>query len=351
MTAKSMTSSLMISSAAAHGLNPLPRFRMDGSEDLDDFSLLGGFQTSQGAYAAANFNDAQDTRPPTADMEAIGANRDTLQGLAQMILQRHMNEAVPAQTSPSLTSFNTNRNNWRKRLREMMLHQDEQVFNFLFKPAQEHATVGPVQRALERYAIRETIDQTHVRSLREILDGADIDGALQVEIAAAIAVKGPSSITEIREQVSALIELYKETGEKVLEAEGRVKMALEKMDKLQKRVCTLIELQTNSATPDLVAAVEKYMKVAFETSTIESSYKALVVLYKKHLMLREAIQVFKTGATLPAEPICPICITDPVGCAIVPCGHTFCMTCARRMVSECSVCRTRIRERMKLFFS
>jgi hypothetical protein len=323
---------------------------MEGSDDLDDFSLLRGFQTSQGAYASADFMDAQESRPATADLEAIGATRDSLQGLTQILLQRHLTEALPPSSSPSLSSFHTARNNWRKRLREMMIHQNETVFSFLFRPAQEHATIGPVHKALQRYAIREDVEASAIQPLKNLLDLSG-SNQLEQEIHTLVQSKGPSSLAQIQNQVGALIELYKETGEKVLEAESQIKMQLEKMDKLQKRVCILMELQTNEATPALVAAVEKYMEVAFRTSTIEASYKTLLQLYKKHLMLREAIQVFKTGTTLPSEPLCAICLTDPVGTAIVPCGHTFCTTCAKRMAMECSVCRTRIRERMKLFFS
>jgi hypothetical protein len=127
-------------------------------------------------------------------------------------------------------------------------------------------------------------------------------------------------------------------------------MRVEKMDKVQKRVAIVIELQTNDATPELVGALENYLKTTFRDMSIESHYKSLVYLYQKHIGLREAIQVFKTSQ-LTNEPLCPICINEPVGTAISPCGHTFCPTCARRMTLECGVCRGRIRDRLKLYFS
>ena len=156
---------------------------------------------------------------------------------------------------------------------------------------------------------------------------------------------------EIKKQVNALIELYKETGDKLLDVENQLKMRVEKMDKVQKRVSTVIELQTNEATSELTAALEKYLHVSFQDMGIEPIYKNLIYLYQKHMALREAIQVFKTGGNLANEPTCPICLNDAVGTAISPCGHTFCPTCSKRMVSECGICRGRIRERIKLFFT
>ena len=61
--------------------------------------------------------------------------------------------------------------------------------------------------------------------------------------------------------------------------------------------------------------------------------------------------MFKIGNQTTAEPLCPICISDSITTAISPCGHTFCSGCAKRMVNECGVCRGRIRDRLKLYFT
>jgi hypothetical protein len=235
----------------------------------------------------------------------------------------------------------------------MMIRQNETVLDFLYKPVTENTTIGPVEQALRRYALRQDIDIHSVKTLQQVLQDVSVtQGAkIQGEIDATVSAKGPSSMNQVRNQITALIELYKETGEKLLECENQLKMRIEKMDKVQRRVSTVIELQTNEAMPELVASLEKYLKVTFADMGIEANYKELLYLYQKHIVLRDAIQVFKTGSQVVSEPVCPICITDPVGTAMNPCGHTFCQTCARRMVNECGVCRARIRDRLKLYFS
>jgi hypothetical protein len=72
-----------------------------------DFSLNGNF-------ASAEFGDAEDTRPTAAYMEAFGGH-DSVNGIVSQALSRHVSESIPASSSPLLTSFATNMNNWRKK--------------------------------------------------------------------------------------------------------------------------------------------------------------------------------------------------------------------------------------------
>jgi hypothetical protein len=151
--------------------------------------------------------------------------------------------------------------------------------------------------------------------------------------------------------VAALFEMYKTTGEQVLECENQIKLLLDKMTAIQSRVTIVMELQSNDALPSVTDALEKYLEVAFRDLRIEDQYKRLLYLYQKHIALRDTIQLFRAGSQTHTEPICPICLQESVTSAITPCGHTFCSGCARRMSTECYLCRGKIRERVKLFFS
>lgn len=317
--------------------------------ELNNFTLAGGYGSG---FASADFGDAEDNNPSGSFIEAFGGNQDAIQGIVNQSFARHLAEALP-NTSPNITSFTTHTNNWRKRLREMMIRQNETVLKFLTRPSADHPTIGPVENILRRYSFRQDLDTNLIKTFKQLL--TDLSGSalteIQSEIEACVASKGPSSISEVRKQVNALIELYKETGEKLMDTENQLKMRIEKMDKIQKRVAIVIELQTNEATPGLTNALENYLTTSFRDMSIETQYKNLLTLYQKHIMLREAIQFFKTGQQPATEPLCPICIEDSIGTAIVPCGHTFCSNCAKRMISECGVCRGRIRDRLKLYFT
>ena len=296
-------------------------------------------------FADADFLDAEDTRPPSAFLEVLGGSGHAIQGIVQQIQSRHLTD-VHSDVRPSQHG-----SNWRKRLREMMMKQNEDLLTFLHKPATEHAIIGPVEITLRRYAIRHDVDPESIVSVRSVL--ADLSGAAMIasEIDAEVARMGASSLPQLKSQVAALFEMYKTTGEQVLECENQIKLLLDKMTAIQSRVSIVMELQSNDALPSVTDALEKYLEVAFRDLRIEDQYKCLLYLYQKHIALRDTIQLFRAGSQTHTEPICPICLQEPVTSAITPCGHTFCGGCARRMSTECYLCRGKIRERVKLFFS
>jgi hypothetical protein len=310
------------------------KYQMGSEENFQ----LHGFDP--GGYSSVDFPDAEETRPTAVNLEALGGNQNAIQGIIHQTLSRHISESLPHK-SPLHT-------NWRKRLREMMIRQNETVMDFLFRPVSEQLTIGPVEQALRRYAQRQDIDVNNVKLLNQILD---ISGSqIQNEIEECLAKHGTTtSLSSLHSQTQALIELYKETGEKLMSCENQLRARLEKMDRLQKSVSTVIELQSNEGTAGLIASLEEYMKVSFQDMGIEGLYKDVIYLYKKHMVLREAIQFSKV--THQTEPTCPICLVEAVASTIVPCGHTFCGVCVKRMVNECGVCRGKIRERIKIHFT
>lgn len=319
------------------------------NNELPNFSLTQGYGSG---FASADFGDAEDNNPTGSFIEAFGGNQDAIQGIVQQSMTRHLTEALPHSTSPQFGPFSTHTNNWRKRLREMMIRQNETVLSFLTRPLSEHATIGPVENILRRYSFRQDIDNNSIKTLKQLLDiSANNMTQIQDDIENCVLSKGSSKLSDIKKQFNVLVELYKETGEKLMDSENQLKMRIEKMDKIQKRVATIIELQTNDATSELTQALENYLKVSFRDMGIETQYKNVITLYQKHIAIRDAISVFKIGNQTTAEPLCPICISDSITTAISPCGHTFCSGCVKRMVNECGVCRGRIRDRLKLYFT
>jgi len=319
---------LPLSNASLHAtITPgLNEYRM--SEDY----VLFGHPTNSSTYASANFD------VPETYFQAP----EELQPIVSQTLTQHLNQ-IPVKPV-------TNMSNWRKHLREIMLQQTDTVIGFLVKPAAEQQVLGPVESLLRKFSVRKEVEPSALKTLAELL--AESPGPkVETEINDCITKSGPSTISEIRDQVSSLIELYKKTGESILEGEYQVKLRVEKLSKVHKQVSSIMELQVNDETEGLLKGLEKYLVGTAKDLCIEELYKDLVHLYAKHMALREAIQVVKTGTCLPSEPWCSICISDTISYAIVPCGHTFCVGCSRKMVYDCGMCRTRIKERLKIYIS
>jgi hypothetical protein len=301
------------------------------------------------SFSPANFQDAEETCPPGSSIEAFGGQGDAVRGIVGQTLNRHLGELVP-HASPGLTSVQGSAN-WRKRLRDMMVKQNESILSFLTKPASEHTTFGPVETAMRRYAMRNDVDIRTIPTLKSLLDDSSTAAEFQKELSEKLAVAGPSNLCQLQAQNKMLLDIYKEIGDKLVEVENQLKLRLEKMDKLQSRVALLMDLHTNPALPQVVDSLEKYLEVEFTDFQIESFYKQLLTLHQKHIHLRDAIQILRTGASTSADPMCTICLQDSISYVHIPCGHTFCSTCSRRQSLTCYVCRGTTRERVKLYLS
>ena len=47
---------------------------------------------------------------------------------------------------------------------------------------------------------------------------------------------------------------------------------------------------------------------------------------------------------------CTVCVTRELGAVLIPCGHTFCLSCAGRAErTRCHTCRARIDSTLRIF--
>jgi hypothetical protein len=299
--------------------------------------MFSSHPANSSAFASADFDSPDDS---TYFFEGIGGGAD-IKDIVSQTLSRHITELSSPKPSTSMSS-------WRKRLRELMLVQTENVLDFLLKPSTEQKVVGPIESLLRKYSLRKEVDHSVTKPLKDLLSPG---GSIEEEINECISKSGPSTITQVRSQVSSLLEMYKDLGEKILESENQLKLRVEKLGKLYTQVASVLELQVSPETEDLLKGMEKYLSTAALDLNIEGIYKDLLQLYGKHIALRETIQMAKLGTCLPSEPWCSICLSDTIAYAIVPCGHTYCVGCCRKMVYDCGMCRTRIKERLKIYIS
>lgn len=327
---------------------------MDNSDSIASYSLndiSGNTDVLPNHFSPADFQDAEDTRPGVVSSESFGGNGQAVRGIVGQTLSRHLTELVPHQ-SPGLTG-GSNQVNWRKRIRDMMVRQNEQILGFLQRPVGDHPAFGPVETAMRRFSVRGDIDGRSATPLNRLIQSDQVQSQIQTAIQERLSKYGPSDLNQLQAQNRALLELYKEIGEQLIENENQLKLRLEKMDKLQQRVASMLELQTNDALPRVVEAMEEYLKIVFRDLQIEIYYTQLLTLYQKHAKLRESIKILQIGSPSgnTSEPICGICLAEPVSYVHTPCGHTFCSVCSRRQGLTCYICRQNTRERVKVYFS
>jgi hypothetical protein len=244
----------------------------------------------------------------------------------------------------------------RKKIKELVTRQNNTLFSFLQHPERTPSSLGIAETLFRRYGHEAPQYRGGSSISRELNVDVSMSSVLQemdarlATVVASDASEG-SALSVLSHQLRWIFLQYKAVGEEVQRLEALLQQKTEMLDKLQKRMPLIMNLTGNAAYPQLLEAFQAYLEQAFQGSQIETTYRELVEAYKQWQVLRELV-------ALPAianhsgsqEPTCTVCLTDVITHAVVPCGHTFCTQCVRRMATQCYVCRGQAREKVKLFF-
>jgi hypothetical protein len=128
-------------------------------------------------------------------------------------------------------------------------------------------------------------------------------------------------------------------------------MKLLTLDTIQKKLDAVLTLSKNDKYNTLMESLEQYVEEVFQENGIESDYREIIENYRKFIHLREMMRIIRFTDSYEKEPLCTICFDNKISHAFVPCGHTFCSNCLKKQSLNCSICRTNVRDRVKLYFS
>ena len=306
-------------------------------------SLPLGNTTDLTGFSPADFGDARDMRPLEVQFDPTGLGSLTpYSTLVTNVIQRQLVEVRDKTVNPSPLPLQ-----WKKRFREFFVSKNEDLVEFLKKPLQSSSALYKSDIFLRKFG-RPDFQATHPSLHQTFLDVSGFSGMSSIE--AEILKIGPSKPKEILDQVRWVYDMYREAGEECLKQENLLKLRLDIFDKTYQKVIGICELPSNESSQILGEAVESYVRRLFEENQIEQQYTATVEAYRRFAALKELVGFFRFTDLQEKEPLCSICMTDTVSFAISPCGHTFCSTCMKRQVSSCYMCRTPIRDRLKIFF-
>ncbi len=306
-------------------------------------SLPLGNTTDITGFSPADFEDADDTRPLQIALDPTGTGSYTpYSQLVRNVVQRHTTEIKEKTVHSSPASAN-----WRKRFREFMVTKNEDLVNFLKKPLDSSSGVYRAELFLNKFG-RSDFSALHPSLQTTFLDnsGSSMTNTIESEMKQI----GPSSSKQIVDQVHWLYEQYRIAGDECLKQENNLKLKLDILDKLYQKVIGFCELPVNEDSEKVGEAIESYVKRLVEDNKLEEAYSATIEAYRRFAALKEMIHFLRFTELQDKEPLCSICLADSVSFAFVPCGHTFCGTCMKRQSSACYMCRTPIRERIKVYF-
>ncbi len=296
------------------------------------------------APASADFGDAEELRPLAATFDIGGHGQAAPYSVAvDAMMAKHMEEVQgKAQAALALPG------NWKRRLREFISMKNNDLLDFLKLSVPNHPVLGPGELLLRRFG-NPNANPSHpsVRDLVLDVSGEDVIADLS---AALDAFNEGNSIKNYAASTRLLFEEYRLAGDEVLKAQGALRAKLDRLDRIQGRLTNLFELDPTKSWEPLAEATESYLKHAYEENAFEAEYAATIKAYRRFAVLRNIVLMTRAIVAQEAEPICTVCLHETVQFALSPCGHTYCGTCMRRQGNTCFMCRTNIKDRVKLYF-
>ena len=228
-----------------------------------------------------------------------------------------------------------------------MIQRNEDLLSFLRKPLSQHPTLSQADPFLRKFGHIHFTPTHH--SLREVL--LDCSGVSAVsKIEEELMTIGPSSSVKLIEQVRWLYDSYRQAGENLMKQENLLRIKLDLLDKMHQRAMGLLDLPINESSAEYQEATLKYLESFFREQSIQENYTTYIEAYRRFVALKEMMTTFRFVEVVDKEPLCCICLQEPVGYCITPCGHTFCSSCIKRQLISCYMCRSTIKDRVKIFF-
>lgn len=300
------------------------------------------------AYAPADFQDSETTRPPESYLDSGSQSPATIySSTISNTLQRQVRELRDRVATPAQLS-----NSWKKKVRDMFLRGNETVLKFLTKPVASNPLYNQIEQLIRRYSRADAPNGSTNQLLVDYvsdLSGVDLE-FLNARLGAK--VKPTASITSnFAEQVRELYEVYRELMDQIAEKDTILKTKVYALDKIQPRLVMLLDLGVSEETAELQRQIELYLESVYKENNPEQEYRELLALYKKFLLVRDLVNLLRLSASPDKEPICGICLSETVQYVLVPCGHTYCESCSRRQSMQCFMCRQGTHSKIKIFFT
>jgi hypothetical protein len=300
---------------------------------------MGGL-TNSASFASADFPDANET---SLYDYSIAFETNYSNAINNAVF-KHYNEIKEKQVSAteSLTAI------WKRRYREFLMTKNKKLLDFLSMKLKSHPVLGAAENFIQIFGKKDlNVNQQMIRDI--VFDISS--NSISDEYDALCISKELLPIEKYIEQTKFFMDEYKLSGEKILDKQDLITRKLDSVDLIQAKLNGLLVSSENEHYNELMEVSQKYLSKIYDDNLIEDEYNDLMAEYKKFLYLRDIIKTIRTTDISDKEPLCSICFNDSIQHAFVPCGHTFCVTCVKRQTSICAICRTNIRDRVKLYFT
>lgn len=259
-------------------------------------------------------------------------------------LQHHMNSAATI-----VSDERDYLRPWRRRLRDMLTESNAKLLNFL-EAVDDEAGLDTLTRHedfINTLARRDLPSGSswHSTHLQSVIRNEDVLSELDKEIG--------FTLTETRDRVHEIMNTYLTCVKELFACDEKIHATLDKLEALKTRIESVVDLE-DSARPEVTAlqsSILDYIKSKYDSFDLAVDYKEFCRQYACFTALRSVILALKVAEDTSAGPLCSICTQEKTQVALVPCGHTFCGNCAIKQRSQCYICRSTVRDKLRLYFT
>ena len=225
---------------------------------------------------------------------------------------------------------------WERKLSDLLSKQTNETLSFLEKPLEEWSSIQLLSKKLGNP--REEWFHTTLQP-QTILD--TIDEELNLPL------------SDLQDKLNIILSKYKTAVENLFRSNESLHKKLTSLDQIQTQLEGLIHSEEGSVelSLGLQTSILEYMESRYKSLDIQEEYETLCREYTKFSAYRpilQSLQSFRSQMDTTGS-LCSICTAERIHTALIPCGHTFCSTCSAKQRSQCFICRSSIREKLKIY--
>lgn len=244
---------------------------------------------------------------------------------------------------------------WRRKVREIIQNHQEHIIQFYTNPLPTDHPLKLAHTLMQKYGRANSLPMYDItkpppQTLKDII--VDVSGTGLAELNHYIGELEKTRASDAPLQrwtniIRNLLDYLRDTGDELIRLDQKLQNECKHLDAVAEKVIQLTSLD-DPGLDGFQDMMESYIKKQFEKHPIETLYWDYIKTVQKYTVLREILTTQRIMNSV--EPLCCVCMTEPVIMAFAPCGHTFCTNCSKRTYS-CHVCRQVVVSRIKLFFT
>jgi len=241
---------------------------------------------------------------------------------------------------------------WRRKVREIIQNHQEQILQFFVKPLTSDHPLQISRQLLIKYGkLYPSYDSSRptpllLKDYLVDISSNGLDTLNKYINGLMLANLKDTPVTRWISMSRNMLDYMRDTGDELIRIDQKLKNECIHLDSVTEKVTSLINLP-NPDIDGFEEMMKRYIEKQFEKHPIHQVYWDYVYTLQKYSALRDIL--IPQRIVNISEPICCICMTEPIVMAMVPCGHSFCTNCSKR-TTACHICRQVVTSRMRIFF-